>query len=195
MHDATNPLASPANPRVRDGAEAKRMAPSQALVRAVPAGAGGVACDAHCGNAGALKMIIGLDPGSSTGVAYFTGGKLRKLETITPMQISEVLRMAGPSLKRVIFEDSRLTTHMFTTVKSRPAALKMARNVGEIDAWCKLIVSLCAGLGIDAYGISPKQKGAKLDAAQFAAKTGWCGKSNAHERDAAMCAWPYRGAK
>ncbi len=84
---------------------------------------------------------------------------------------------------------------MFTTVKSRPAALKMARNVGEIDAWCRLIVATCADLGIDAHGISPKQKGAKLDAAQFAAKTGWCGKSNAHERDAAMCAWPYRGAK
>lgn len=40
MHDATNPLASPANPRVRDGAEAKRMAPGQALGGYMPAGAG-----------------------------------------------------------------------------------------------------------------------------------------------------------
>ena len=140
-------------------------------------------------------MIIGLDPGSSTGVAYFTAGQLRKLETITPMQISEVLRMAGPSLKRVIFEDSRLISHMFTTVKSRPAALKMARNVGEIDAWCRLIVATCAEMGIPALGISPKAKGAKLDAAQFAAKTGWAERSNQHERDSAMCAWMYRGAK
>ena len=43
MHDATNPLASPANPRVRDGAEAKRMAPGQALGGYMPAGAGGAA--------------------------------------------------------------------------------------------------------------------------------------------------------
>lgn len=140
-------------------------------------------------------MIIGLDPGSNTGVAYFTAGQLRKLETITPMQISEVLRMAGPNLKRVIFEDSRLTSYMFTTVKSRPAALKMARNVGEIDAWCRLIVATCADLGIPSHGISPKQKGAKLDAAQFAAKTGWTERNNQHERDAAMCAWQYRGAE
>ena len=140
-------------------------------------------------------MIIGLDPGASTGVAYFTDGQLRKLQTIAPMQIGEVLRMAGPNLKRVVFEDSRLTTHMFTTVKSRPAALKMARNVGEIDAWCRLIVSMCADLGIPSHGISPKQKGAKLDAAQFAAKTGWAERNNQHERDAAAVAWMYRGAK
>lgn len=142
-----------------------------------------------------MSIVIGLDPGSNTGVAYFTAGQLRKLETITPMQISEVLRMAGPNLKRVIFEDSRLTSYMFTTVKSRPAALKMARNVGEIDAWCRLIVATCADLGIPSHGISPKQKGAKLNAEQFAKLTGWAGTSNAHERDAAMCAWPYRGAK
>lgn len=53
----------------------------------------------------------------------------------------------------------------------------------------------CAHLGIDAYGISPKQKGAKLDAAQFAKLTGWDGKSNQHERDGVMVAWAYRGAK
>jgi len=83
---------------------------------------------------------------------------------------------------------------MFTTVKSRPAALKMARNVGEIDAWCKLIVATCGQLGIPAYGISPKNKGAKLDAAQFKAETGWAEQSNQHNRDAAMVAWPYRKA-
>lgn len=142
-----------------------------------------------------MSIVIGLDPGSSTGVAYFTSGQLRKLETITPMQISEVLRMAGPNLKRVIFEDSRLTSYMFTTVKSRAAALKMARNVGEIDAWSKLIVATCADLDIPAHGISPKQKGAKLNAEQFAKLTGWDGKSNQHERDGAMVAWAYRGAK
>jgi hypothetical protein len=163
------------------------MVERQAIRGNLPARAGGAAGTADARNA----CIVGIDPGASTGVAYFTGGQLRKLETIAPHQIPAAIKCAS----RVIFEDSRLISHMFTTVKSRPAALKMARNVGEIDAWCRLIVATCADLGIDAHGISPKQKGAKLDAAQFAAKTGWCGKSNAHERDAAMCAWPYRGAK
>ena len=140
-----------------------------------------------------MTIIIGIDPGASTGIAVFQNGALWKLETIAPHQIAGYLAAGRPG--RVVFEDSRLTSFMFTTVKSRAAALKMARNVGEIDAWCSLIVSQCAELGIPAHGISPQGKGAKLAAAQFNLFTGWTGKSNQHERDGAMVAWPYRRAK
>lgn len=136
-------------------------------------------------------MLIGIDPGQNTGIAYFTDGKLSKLETVAPHQLREVISGAS----RVIFEDSRLTSFMFTTVKSRPAALKMARNVGQIDAWCSLIVSICEQLGVPAHGVSPKGKGSKLDAETFAKVTGWAEKSNEHTRDAAMVAFPYRTAK
>ena len=135
-------------------------------------------------------IVIGIDPGANTGVAYYSDGQLRKLETVAPLQLGEVIRVAS----RVIFEDSRLTSFMFTTVKSRPAALKMARNVGQVDAWCSLIVAICEHLGIPAHGVSPKQKGAKLNAEQFEKTTGWTEKSNEHTRDAAMVAFPYRRA-
>lgn len=135
-------------------------------------------------------MIIGIDPGANTGIAYFVGGKLDRLQTISPCVIHEVLTGAS----RVIFEDSRLISHVFTTTKNRASALKMARNVGEIDAWCKLIVSQCAAKGIPVHGISPKGKGAKLNAEEFEKVTGWDKSSNQHERDAAMCAWAYRRA-
>ena len=134
---------------------------------------------------------MGIDPGASTGIAIYHGGKLASLHTVEPHQLESIISTAG----RVFYEDSRLISHMFTTVKSRPAALKMARNVGEIDAWCKLIVAICDRKGIPTHGISPKHKGAKLDAAQFKAATGWTERSNQHERDAAMCAWKYRGAQ
>lgn len=134
---------------------------------------------------------MGIDPGASTGIAIYHGGKLASLHTVEPHQLESIISTAG----LVVYEDSRLISHMFTTVKSRPAALKMARNVGEIDAWCKLIVAICDRIGIPANGISPKHKGAKLDAAQFKAATGWTERSNQHERDAAMVAWTYRGAK
>jgi hypothetical protein len=81
---------------------------------------------------------------------------------------------------------------VWTTAGSRAAALKIARNVGQIDAWCSLITAICADLGIPAHGISPTAKGAKLDAEAFALVTRWTGRSNQHERDAAMVAWPYR---
>ena len=137
-------------------------------------------------------MIIGIDPGASTGVALFEYGALVDLDTIQPHYIGGLLLANKP--ERVIFEDSRLISHVYTTTTSRAAALKMARNVGEIDAWCKLIVAVCADMGVPCHGISPNHKVSKLDANQFAAATGWDAKSNQHERDAAMVAWQYRRA-
>ena len=136
------------------------------------------------------QIVIGIDPGRHTGIATYQDGKLIALDTISPLGLERAIEPAD----RVVFEDSRLISFMFTTVKSRPAALKMARDVGQIDAWCSLIVSICERLGIPAHGISPKNKGAKLNAEQFAKATGWVGKSNEHARDAAMVAFPYRRA-
>lgn len=137
-------------------------------------------------------MILGIDPGVHTGIATYQKGALVDLQTIQPHQIGAYLLEAKPT--RVIFEDSRLISFMFTQVKSRAAALKMARNVGEIDGWCRVITAVCGELGIACHGISPKAKGAKVGAAEFARVTGWLAKSNQHERDGAMVAFPYRRA-
>lgn len=134
--------------------------------------------------------VVGIDPGASTGIATYQDGKLTSLKTIRPHQMREAI--VGADM--VVFEDSRLTSFMFTTVKSRPVALNMARKVGQVDAWCSLIVAICEDLGIPCIGISPKQKGAKLNAEFFSKVTGWAGTSNQHERDSAMCAFPYRRA-
>lgn len=136
--------------------------------------------------------IMGIDPGVQTGIAIYRAGQLSELHTIAPHEISGCITGNKPG--RVIFEDSRLTSFMFNQVKSRAAALKMARNVGEIDAWCRLITAVCGELGIACHGISPKGKGAKVDAAEFARMTGWLASSNQHVRDAAMVAYPYRRA-
>lgn len=136
------------------------------------------------------QIVIGIDPGRHTGIATYQDGKLIALDTISPLGLERAIEPAD----RVVFEDSRLISFMFTTVKSRPAALKMARDVGQIDAWSGLITAICATLNIPCHGISPKGKGKKLDAKQFALITGWVGKSNQHERDAAMVAFPYRRA-
>ena len=140
-----------------------------------------------------MSLILGIDPGAHTGVATYVGGQLTDLETVGPHQIERLIRGRLPA--RVVFEDSRLQSHTWTSSASKAAAAKMARNVGQVDAWCYLITAICAELGIAAHGISPAGKGAKLDAKQFASVTGWTGKSNEHARDAAMVAWKYRGAR
>lgn len=134
--------------------------------------------------------IIGIDPGAHTGIAVFVGGKLQSLQTIAPHQVGDYIKTSGAQC--VVFEDSRLISHTWSTVPSRAAALKMARNVGEIDAWCRLITQVCADIGIPAIGISPKSKGQKINWQSFKSLTGYVGTSNQHERDAAMVAWPYR---
>ena len=134
--------------------------------------------------------IIGIDPGVKTGVASLTDGKITSVSTIPPHKIAVLLGLMQPDL--VVYEDSRLISHSFTTATNRAAALKIARNVGEIDAWCKLIEFACKELRIVARGISPKNKGAKLNSDHFKRLTGFTGLTNQHERDAAMCAWPYR---
>ena len=140
-----------------------------------------------------MSLILGIDPGANTGVATYVGGVLTDLETVPPHHIERLIRGRTPA--RVVYEDSRLQSHTWTRGKTGAASAKMARNVGQVDAWCALITAVCAELGVQAHGISPAGKGAKLDAARFAAVTGWTGSSNEHARDAAMVAWPYRKAR
>lgn len=135
--------------------------------------------------------ILGIDPGVQTGVAIYIRGKLSRLQTIAPHEIGELLDEVAPSL--VIFEDSRLQSHVWTAAgQSRGAAIKIGRNVGQIDQQCIIIDALCNKKGISCVGISPLGKGAKLNAKAFNELTGCKGRQNQHERDAAMIAWPYR---
>lgn len=138
------------------------------------------------------RTILGLDPGASTGVAVYIGGKLEKLATVEPWRIPEVIQAHGAS--RVVFEDSRLQSHVWITGCNHATTIKMARNLGQVDAWCALIVAVCESLKIPAHGISPKGKGTKMKAEPFNRSTGWVGVTNQHERDAAAVAWPYRSA-
>lgn len=137
--------------------------------------------------------IMGIDPGASTGVAIYHDGKLVSLMTWAPWEIVSEIGVHG--VDRVIFEDSRLTSPVWSRGTTPHARIKIARNVGQVDAWCSLIVAACEQYGIPAHGISPKSKGPKLDAAHFERLTGWAGSSNQHTRDAAQVAFPYRSIK
>lgn len=140
-----------------------------------------------------MSHIMGIDPGAHTGIAHYFDGTLSLLATIKPEQMARYIAANMPD--RVVFEDSRLLSKVWTTNHSRAVALNMARKVGQVDAWCYLITAICADLGIPAHGISPKGKGAKLNAELFAIATGWTASSNEHTRDGAMVAFPYRRAK
>jgi hypothetical protein len=138
------------------------------------------------------KIIVGIDPGANTGVAVFRNGVLYTMFTLEPIDVPDFIK--DSVARRIVFEDSRLTSPVWGRGVNARSAAKIARNVGQIDAFCGLIVAACDKAGIPAHGVSPKGKGKKLNAEQFKNATGWTGASNEHTRDAAMVAWPYRRA-
>ena len=142
--------------------------------------------------------VIGIDPGLQTGIAVYHGGKLIELRTVTPLELltDELEHAACLRPCRVVFEDSRLISSLYSGVgQNRGALAKIARNVGEIDAYCRMLVERCESLALPVLSISPKDKGQKLDAQRFRELTGWAVRCNQHERDAAMVAWRYRGSR
>ena len=76
-----------------------------------------------------MTSILGLDPGAATGCAIYRSGTLAHLETIAPEDIADYISQVAPA--RVIFEDSRLQSKVWTPVKGA-AALKVARNIGDV---------------------------------------------------------------
>lgn len=140
---------------------------------------------------------MGIDPGEHTGVALYEAGQLKALSEIGPEDIQQTLADHAHMVALVVFEDSRLESAVWTSVGTLPVRLNMARKVGQIDGFCKIIERTCQKLGIPCHGISPKDKsgsktGGKVDALDFKRMTGWKGASNEHKRDAAMVAWMWR---
>lgn len=140
-------------------------------------------------------MILGIDPGKQSGLAIVVSSELLSLETLNPQEILEAIETYGklvpPEGLVVVCEDSRLQP-IFSRGTNARAAGRIARSVGMIDGQCRDIEDACKRLGISFFGISPKGKGKKLNSEQVNKLTGWIGRSNQHERDAAMVAWPYR---
>jgi hypothetical protein len=140
-----------------------------------------------------MSVVLGIDPGANTGMAVYEGGKLKVLLVGHPWNMHGVIKQFQPD--RVVFEDSRLQSNVWSAVGNRAVACNIARKVGQVDAWCTYLVSICEALQIPCHGISPKEKGGKVDAEEFKRITGWTGTSNEHMRDAAMVAWKYRSMK
>lgn len=135
----------------------------------------------------ALK-VVGIDPGVHTGYAEWDA-EARRLIACHALKIHAAmwsvlaLQRAG-ELSHVVFEDARLRTwfgsHGVKADRDRLMGAGSVRRDSQI--WSEFL----ADAGIPFRALSPKEKGAKYDAAQFARITGWKAKTNEHGRDAGM---------
>jgi hypothetical protein len=140
------------------------------------------------------NIVVGIDPGESTGFAQFENGKLTRLWTFKPLQAIAYLQSRDEGL--YVMEDSRKQSCSFKNlfVGTAMFAFSRGRSVGTVDRLCNLYQE---ALGKNKLiMLSPREKGSKIKHDVFVIKTGWEGKSNEHSRDAAMVAWTFRnGAK
>ena len=137
-------------------------------------------------------IVIGIDPGVNMGWAIYKDGELVGLKTIEPFCFDNHLGLYVGEPLFLAFEDSRLQSHVWLPSQSKGIAANIARKIGMVDAWCYMIERICERYDIAYMRISPKAKGEKLNAKDFNRITRWNGKSNQHERDAAMVAWMFR---
>jgi hypothetical protein len=144
------------------------------------------------------KIILGVDPGTKTGVATFIDGSLHQIQTMSHADLIKLLveGTINGRVTAVVYEDSTLQKHVWhRTGLTAPAMMRVARSVGMVDGMCREIYRVCGEQGIPTAPLSPLNKGSKLSAGQFKQHTGWQPRTNQHGRDAAMVAWSHRNAR
>ena len=149
-----------------------------------------------------MSVVIGIDPGATTGVAVFKDGTLTILDSLKRLSFITQLEILFDDYKaegkNVIMEDSRMDPFWVDNKSQRvrtalPVMIRAARNLGQVDCMCNLIHELCDEWGVPIICVSPKQKGAKITSHEaFVQMSGWDGRSNQHERDAWLVAHRYR---
>ncbi len=133
-------------------------------------------------------MIVGVDPGVHTGFAVWSLAE-RRLTTVRTLGITlamtNIRAMADTgSLHSVRFEDARLRKWYGQEAEAK------RQGAGSVKRDCSIWYEFLSGLvGVPFLPVSPRAKGAKLDAAAFKRLTGWQGRTSEHGRDAAMLVW------
>ncbi len=128
-------------------------------------------------------MIAGIDPGVQTGVALWDGERLTRLRTCGILDAMDEVLASGAS--RIVMEDARLRGGAYV-------GPERALGAGSVRRDCGIWTEFAARHGLVLRSVSPKDKGAKVDAQMFGRITGWDGGSSQHSRDAAMLVFGLR---
>ena len=130
-------------------------------------------------------VVIGIDPGVATGLALWNT-KRKAFTRVESCLIHEAMATVRHWhdegwLSHVVFEDARLRTGYF----GKNAKAKQ-QGAGSVKRDCTIWADFLGGHGIPFKTVSPRAKGAKVDAETFIRLTAWVGRTNEHGRDAAM---------
>ena len=124
-----------------------------------------------------IKYHIGIDPGVNTGVAIWNSEK-KELECFSLM-IHQAFELVKKYDCFVYVEDARLRKYI-------TGGREKLQGAGSIKRDSKIWEDFLTDKNIAFKLIAPKNNRTKLDSVTFTKLTGFKGRTNQHERDAAM---------
>ena len=136
------------------------------------------------------KIIIGIDPGTKTGLAL---GKENSKEFIDVCSVKihkameiveEICQEHGKVNVLVKVEDARKITLPRHLQKHQGNA--QLQGVGSVKRDCSIWEGFLSDKGIAHKMIDPRRSSKKVNKEMFSKMTGWNGRSNEHGRDAGM---------
>lgn len=145
---------------------------------------------------GELDHVVGIDPGTATGIADYdvVAGELCIVECWRFWIAYEFLvSFYDRSSTLVIVEDASLISPTFHhKALTEAAKAKTSQRVGQVKRESQLLIEGLRRAGFFVQGVKPR---GKMNADQFKRLTGWQGKTNSHSRDAGAMAfnvkhWP-----
>lgn len=132
------------------------------------------------------KLIIGIDPDlEKSGVAIL--GSSLELKNLSFSEIVDLFRTEQEKIMKVVIEAGWLNkkANFHCHVGQRKSVgERIAKNVGENHAKGKLLVEMAKSLNLNVLEVRPTK--AKRNAKDFNQMTGWVGRTNQEQRDAAM---------
>jgi len=130
------------------------------------------------------NLIIGIDPDlEKSGVAIL--GQSLELKNLTFSETVNLFRSQQDQIKKVVIEAGWLNKKSnFRYGHSKNAGERIAKNVGENHATGKLLAEMAKECGLAVVLVRPTRT--KLNAEQFNCITGWQGRTNQEQRDAAL---------
>lgn len=126
-----------------------------------------------------VKLVIGLDPGTNTGLCVWDCSQ-EKLLVVTSVRIDEAMQIilrVNPALVRV--EDARKRTWF------GDKGVGVLQGAGSVKRDCRILEGFLKKNKIPYEMVAPKFNTTKLSAKDFAYRTGWTKRTNEHGRDAA----------
>lgn len=135
-----------------------------------------------------MALIIGIDPGTSTGFAAWDKAA-QKLLRVDTLKLHEAMFTLADMhdrglIEHVVYEDAHLRT-WFGNHSAKKDRAKL-QGAGSIKRDCTIWSEFLVDRGIPYLAVKPSAGSTKWTAEHFKRVTGWTGRTSEHGRDAAV---------